>query len=80
MITNNMEHCRMFKYEKDGELKIIDFIADSDYCFRNIKNVLFDDDGNEYYDHFTAFSLLSLEFDTLSDYKCIPFEEGMVIH
>jgi len=70
----------MFKYEKNGEVKIIDFIADPDYCFRNTKNILFDDEGNQYYDHFTAFSLLSSEFDTLSDYECIPFEEGMVIH
>lgn len=35
---------------------------------------------DEYYDHFTAFSLLSNEFDTLSDFECVPYEKGMVIH
>lgn len=80
MDINNLNNCTMTTYAPNDKILIYDFIADSGYCFRKTSELQENEDGKEYYDHFTAFSLLADEIDTLQDYECVKFEEGMVIH
>ena len=80
MTLNNLENCTLSTFKKGDEVKIYDFIADSGYCFRNNAEPLTDEDGNTYFDHSTAFSLLACDIDTLADYDCIQIEDNFIIH
>lgn len=81
MVLDNLTNCNANSYKKkDGSISFYIFIADSGYCFRNNAEPLTDEDGNTYFDHSTAFSLLACEIDKLADYDCVELKEGMVIH
>ena len=80
MTLNNLENCTLSTFKKCDEVKIYDFIADSGYCFRNHAEPLTDEDGNTYFDHSTAFSLLACDIDKLADYDCIQIEDNFIIH
>lgn len=80
MILDNLKNCTLSTFKKGDEVKIYDFVADEGYCFRNNAEPLTDEDGNIYFDHSTAISLLAHEIDKLADYDCVEFVEGMVIH
>ncbi len=80
MTLDNLQNCTLTTCKKGDEVKIYDFVADSGYCFRNNAEPLFDEDGNTYFDHSTAISLLAHEIGRLADYECVEFKEGMVIH
>lgn len=76
MTLDNIENCKLTTFKKGDEVRIYDFIADEGYCFRNNAEPVVDDEGNTYFNHPTAFSLLACELDKLADYDCITLEEA----
>lgn len=80
MTLDNIKNCKLTTFKKGDEVRIYDFIADSGYCFRNNAEPVVDDEGNTYFNHPTAFSLLACEIDKLADYDCIQIEDNFIIH
>ena len=79
MTLMSTEHFRLYIYKEHGVSKIYDFIADKGYCFRDNRLPLTDEEGNEYFEYVTAFSLLHSEIDDLENYDCVPYQDGMII-
>ncbi len=79
MTLTNIEHFNLYTYKELEVPKIYDFIADKDYCFRDNRLQLTDEEGNEYFEYVTAFSLLYSEIDDLENYDCVPYQDGMII-
>lgn len=76
MTLDNIKNCKLTTFKKGDEVRIYDFIADEGYCFRNNAEPVVDGEGNTYFNHPTAFSLLACEIDKLADYDCITLEEA----
>lgn len=76
MTLDSIKNCKLTTFKKGDEVRIYDFIADEGYCFRNNAEPVVDDEGNTYFNHPTAFSLLACELDKLADYDCITLEEA----
>lgn len=80
-LNNNKQNFRVIERKmSNGKVGLYTFVADEEYCFRNNAEPLTNDEGNQYFDHCTAFTLLAHEIDKLADYDCIQIENNFIIH